>query len=128
MNEKLEEVRKCKIESDKLLLDTEIILMITSLVFFLVSILIGMFVEIEISYKILLIITATTLFVISCAFALRIEQIAGYYRCKCGHKYIPTYGSVFLAPHIGRTRLMKCPECGKSCWHKKVLDNVSEEE
>lgn len=51
-----------------------------------------------------------------------IEQQAGYYKCaECGHHYKPTYRSVVLAPHIGRTRKMRCPECGKKSYHKKVL-------
>ena len=45
---------------------------------------------------------------------LKVEQIAGYYECgKCHNKYIPTYKSVNLAPHLGRTRYMKCPKCNK---------------
>jgi transcriptional regulator with XRE-family HTH domain/DNA-directed RNA polymerase subunit RPC12/RpoP len=53
---------------------------------------------------------------------LKVEQIAGYYECgKCHNKYIPTYKSVNLAPHLGRTRYMKCPKCNKKSWNKKVL-------
>ena len=29
--------------------------------------------------------------------------------------------AVFLAPHWGRNRYMKCPHCGKRGYHKKVL-------
>lgn len=54
--------------------------------------------------------------------ALKIEQVAGYYECnECGHKYVPTYKAMNLAPHMGRTRYMKCPECGKKSWQKKVI-------
>ncbi len=57
-------------------------------------------------------------------FALRIEQKAGYYECKnCGHIYTPTYGQVFIAMHVNRTRYMKCPHCGKRSWQKKVISN-----
>ena len=56
------------------------------------------------------------------AFALRIEQTAGYYECAaCGHRYVPTYRAVNMAMHMGRTRYMKCPACGKRSWQKKVL-------
>lgn len=59
---------------------------------------------------------------IATPFMIRIEQIAGYYECrKCGHKHIPKYGSVFMAMHMGRTRYMKCPECGKRSWQRKVI-------
>jgi len=54
--------------------------------------------------------------------AVGIEQKAGYYECReCGHRYVPKYGRTFFAPHMGRTRYMKCPECGKRSWQKKVL-------
>ncbi len=55
-------------------------------------------------------------------FALKIEQIAGYYQCaECGHKHVPTFGAVFMAMHFGRTRHLRCPKCGKKSWQKKVL-------
>ena len=62
------------------------------------------------------------LFFLGCFYAIRIEQTAGYYQCKaCGHTYVPTYKAVNLAPHAGRTRYMRCPNCGKKTWQKKVL-------
>ncbi|MBR2934625.1 MAG: hypothetical protein IKB79_03500 [Oscillospiraceae bacterium] len=54
--------------------------------------------------------------------SLKIEQIAGYYRCgNCHHKHVPTLKAVFCAAHMGRTRYMTCPKCGKKSWQKKVL-------
>jgi Zn finger protein HypA/HybF involved in hydrogenase expression len=54
--------------------------------------------------------------------AVGIEQKAGYYECqKCHDRHIPTYWQTNLAMHIGRTRYMKCPECGQWSWQKKVL-------
>ena len=45
-----------------------------------------------------------------------------YYECaECGHRYVPHYKNVFWAMHFGRTRYMKCPECGKRSWNKKVI-------
>ena len=53
---------------------------------------------------------------------VRMEQVAGYYACKeCGHRYVPTYRTVAMAPHMGRTRYMRCPQCEKKSWQKKVL-------
>lgn len=61
-------------------------------------------------------------FMICVCFALSIEQKAGYYECaRCGHRYVPTYRSVFLAMHVNRTRYMKCPECGERSWQKKKI-------
>ena len=54
--------------------------------------------------------------------AVGIEQKAGYYECqKCHHRHVPTYWQTNLAMHIGRTRFMKCPECGQRSWQRKVL-------
>ena len=59
---------------------------------------------------------------VGACFALKIEQVAGYYECReCGHKYVPTYKAVNLAMHMGRTRRLKCPNCDKISWQKKVL-------
>ena len=55
-------------------------------------------------------------------FALKIEQVAGYYECqKCGYRYVPTFKAVNLAMHMGRTRKMRCPKCNEKSWQKKVL-------
>ena len=62
------------------------------------------------------------IFVFSAHYALVIEREAGYYACpECGNRYVPELSAVYLAPHIGRTRKMRCPKCGKRCWQKKVL-------
>ena len=54
--------------------------------------------------------------------ALKIEQVAGYYECKCcGHRYVPSFRSVNLSMHMGRTRYMRCPECKEKSWQKKVI-------
>lgn len=68
-------------------------------------------------------ITFAIVMIVGVAFvAVGIEQKAGYYECKeCQHRYVPTYWQVNLAPHVGRTRYMKCPECGKKGWQSKVL-------
>lgn len=72
---------------------------------------------------------ATTMFIagflimmVAFFFALKIEQVAGYYQCaKCGHKHVPTFKAVFLAMHMGRTRHLRCPKCGIKTWQKKVF-------
>ena len=53
-----------------------------------------------------------------------IEQQAGYYECAdCGYRYKPSYMHALMAPHIGRSRKMCCPKCGKKNYHKKVLSD-----
>ncbi|WP_141768240.1 hypothetical protein [Streptococcus gallolyticus] len=72
--------------------------------------------------RVLLIVAGSVIFAVGIGNAVKIEQTAGYYECpNCHNKYVPTYQSVFWAPHMGRTRYMKCPECGKRSWQKKVL-------
>lgn len=61
-------------------------------------------------------------FITGIFFAVKIEQLAGYYECKkCKHKYVPEFKDVILATHMGRTRYLKCPRCQKKSWHKKVI-------
>ena len=83
---------------------------------------IASFLEMADWLRIVLIISGFIPCMIGVLFALRIEQIAGYYECqKCHHKYIPTYSSVLWAMHINRTRYMKCPKCNQRSWNKKVI-------
>ena len=74
-----------------------------------------------------LIVFALVMIVAVAFIAVGIEQKAGYYECQnCHHRYIPTYWQTNLAMHMGRTRYMKCPECSKWSWQKKVLSKEKE--
>lgn len=116
------EMKKQKEEADKRLLKMEIIIGVLSTLIFLVLAFVASFVEMENWIRVLLISFGFISFIIGMHHALKIEQTAGYYECaKCHHKYVPTYKSVFLAMHSGRTRYMKCPKCNKKSWNKKVL-------
>lgn len=125
-NEKLEqnllEMVKQKEISDRRLLKMEIVIGITVTLFYIILIFVASFVEMPYWVRILLICVGIVPFLIGILFAVRIEQVAGYYHCeKCGHKYVPTYKSVLFAMHINRTRYMKCPKCGEKSWQKKVI-------
>ena len=62
------------------------------------------------------------LFLPPCFYALKLEVSVGAYKCKnCGHEIVPTYKQALNAMHMGTTRYLKCPECGKRTWCKKVL-------
>ncbi|MBR0351045.1 MAG: DNA-binding protein, partial [Clostridia bacterium] len=62
------------------------------------------------------------IFLFGMHYCLKIEKTAGYYECEhCHHKYFPEYKIVFLAPHIVRTRYMRCPHCNEKSWNKKVI-------
>ena len=120
--ERILELQKEKEESHKLLLTTEIIMMSAIFILFLSLIFFASFAPILDWLRVTIIISATVLIFVITFFALKIEQVAGFYECgKCHHKYVPTYKQVNLSMHFGRTRFMKCPCCNKKSWSKKVV-------
>ncbi len=126
------EMTKQKEESDKRLLHAEIAIGITGTLFFFAMLGFGIYIiykdESLMWLGIVLMVVGLLIFFGACFLALRIEQKAGYYECKhCHHRYVPTYKQMNLAPHMGRTRYMKCPKCGKKSWQRKVL-SLNEEE
>ena len=113
---------KLEKEKDKQLLNLEIVIGYFSSLTFLILIFVASFVEMPSWLRLLLILFGSIMFAIGVGKAIKIEQTAGYYECgECHHKYVPEYSSVFWAMHMGRTRYMKCPECGKKSWQKKVI-------
>ena len=122
MEENLIEIAKLKEEKDKQLLTLEYALGFSASITFLTLIFVASYIEMTELLKIILIILAFIIFMVGCFYSIKIEQIAGYYKCgNCDYKYIPKYKSVFFSPHMGRTRYMKCPKCNKKSWNKKVL-------
>ena len=116
------EMIKQKEQADKRLLNLEVFIGVTVSVIMFTTILLSAFAQIPDWVRILLIVLGIVPFAIGIAYALRIEQTAGYYKCaKCGHRYVPTYKSVLMAAHINRTRYMCCPQCHQKSWQKKVL-------
>ena len=119
------ELVKEKEKADKRLLTMEIVIGIVSTAFLFAMIGIGtVFMTTGAQQWIfwLLFGIGMAQFIVCMMFALKIEQVAGYYECReCGHRYVPSYKSVNMAMHMGRTRYMKCPKCGKRSWQKKVL-------
>jgi transcriptional regulator with XRE-family HTH domain len=130
-NEKLEqqllEAIKQKEEADKRLLTLEWVIGIFSVVILFVPILFAAYFPMEDWLRVVLIFAGFIPAIIGFAFAIRIEQIAGYYECRhCGHKYVPSTKSIWTSMHMGRTRYMKCPKCGKRSWQKKVISKDRE--
>ena len=116
------ETMKQKEQSDKRLLIMEVLLGISGLLPLLAVTIIIIIVPMEEWLATVIELASLVPFVIMLPFLIRIEQTAGYYECReCSHKYVPTFKKVFWARHIGRTRKMKCPNCNKKAWHKKVL-------
>lgn len=122
LEENLIEMTKLKEQKDKQLLNLEILIGVLSSLVLLVNVFLASFLEMEDLLRIILIVLGIIPFAIGMYYALKIEQLAGYYECpNCNHKYVPTYKSVCFSQHVNRTRKMKCPKCGKKTWQKKVL-------
>lgn len=128
-NQKAEEnllaMKKQKEAADKRLLTMEIVIGGISLIFLFAMIGVGTYLmTLEKPMWIFWVLFGVGLvqFLVAMGFGLKIEQTAGYYECQqCHHRYVPKYSSVFFAMHVNRTRYMKCPQCGKRSWQKKVI-------
>lgn len=125
-NEELEknllEAVKQKEQADKRLLRLEVVIGVICVLVLLTACIVAAYVELEEWQRILIVIAGLVPLIIAFPFMLKIEQVAGYYECKeCGHRYVPTLKQINLSMHMGRTRYMKCPNCGKKSWQKKVI-------
>lgn len=121
MENRLLELVRDKEQADKQLLRLETVITLLVSAIMLALIIVASFVAMPDWARIVLIVVGFIPFVIGIVFALRIEQTAGYYHCeKCGNRYVPAWNSVVWSVHIGTTRYMKCPKCGKKSWQKKV--------
>ncbi len=116
------EMAKQKEEKDRMLLKMEIIAGILCVIpILLVAVLINI-ISLKEWQEGLIVLSSCIPFLIFMPTLIKIEQKAGYYECReCGHRYVPDFKSVFWALHMGRTRKMKCPKCGKKSWQKKVI-------
>jgi transcriptional regulator with XRE-family HTH domain/DNA-directed RNA polymerase subunit RPC12/RpoP len=122
LERKLVELIREKEESDKRLLRMEIVTGIMSVLPLIVATVVANVIPMEEWLGGLIVGICLIPLLIATPFMIRIEQTAGYYECaECSHRYVPRYGSVFLATHMGRTRYMRCPACGKKSWQKKVI-------
>lgn len=125
--ENLLEMRRQVEEKNRQLLRTEYLIVIPVVAMGLVLILVAGLVEMSSVWRGTLIFFAVAMIVIFAFIAVGIEQKAGYYECqKCHNRHVPAYWQANLAPHIGRTRYMKCPACGKWSYQKKVLTKGDE--
>lgn len=111
--------------ADKRLLRLEVVMMVIASLFLLTMLLTAVFITKKSLLSFGFIGLGLVTFVIASLFALRIEQVAGYYECrKCGHRYVPAYWNVNKAMHMGRKRYMKCPKCGEKSWQCKVVGEI----
>ena len=122
-NEKLLiELTKAKEDADRRLLAMEIVIGSLSVFILLASCVLAAYLTIDEWIRIVIIAVGFVVALVGFLFAMRLEQVAGYYECgNCGHRYVPTYKDAMMAMHMGRTRYLKCPECHKRTWNKKVI-------
>ena len=74
-------------------------------------------------WQLVTIIGVCVVFLIPCFYALKLEVSVGAYKCKnCGFEIVPTYKEALNAMHMGTTRYLKCPNCNKRSWCKKVIN------
>ena len=98
------------------------VIMIISMTALFAGILIAAFLMPEGVWQVVTILGICILFLIPCFYALKLEVSVGAYKCKnCGHEIVPTYSEALWAMHRGTTRYLKCPECNKRTWCKKIL-------
>ena len=120
--ERLLDMLRQKEQTDKRLLTLEIFVGVTATVTLFVLIAVASLVTMADWLRVLLIAIAFVLFLAGCFCALRLEQVAGYYECRvCKHRHVPTYKAMQNAPHMGRKRYMRCPNCHQKSWQKKVV-------
>ena len=98
------------------------VIIIISVISLLAGIIISSFLIPEGIWQFIIIIGIGIVFLIPCFYALKLEVSVGAYKCKnCGFEIAPTYSEALRAMHIGTTRYLKCPECKKRTWCKKIL-------
>lgn len=98
------------------------IIMSVSLIALLTGLCITAFLVPEGIWQVVTILGLCIVFLIPCFYALKLEVSVGVYKCKkCGCEIVPTYTEALFAMHMGTTRYLKCPNCKKRSWCKKVI-------
>lgn len=120
--ENLLEMKRQQEEHVKLLLTLEYVIGFSCSITFIVLMFVAAYLVKQPLWQGLLIAFAIAEFAVGMRFGMKLEREAGYYECPyCGHRYVPESVPFWFAMHMGRTRYLKCPECGKRGWQKKVL-------
>jgi transcriptional regulator with XRE-family HTH domain/predicted RNA-binding Zn-ribbon protein involved in translation (DUF1610 family) len=129
LESKLVKMVKEKQKADKTLLRLEVVVGVLSTIILLAPIIVAALLPanaVKDWQRVIIILSGVIPAFVGLFYATRIEQVAGYYECKrCGYKYVPSYKAVSMAMHMGRTRYLKCPNCGKKSWQKKVISKDS---
>ena len=98
------------------------VIMIVSIISLISGIFVARFFVPEGVWQLIIVLGLCIVFLLPCFYALKLEVSVGAYKCKnCGCEIVPTYFQALNAMHIGTTRYLKCPECNKRTWCKKVF-------
>ena len=109
-------------QKNKIIWATMWVIMGVSMIALLAGLFIAAFFIPEGIWQLVTIVSLCVVFLIPCFYALKLEISVGAYKCKnCGHEIVPTYSEALWAMHSGTTRYLKCPNCNKRTWCKKVL-------
>ena len=120
--ELLLEMSKILEYKNKTIWTTMWVILTVSLIGLLSLIFIARFLITDETWQIITILASVVVFLIPCFYALKLEVSVGAYKCKnCGNEFVPTYSQALNAMHMGTTRYLKCPKCGKRTWCKKVI-------
>ena len=116
------EMVKQKEAHDRQLLRLEWVIGILSVIIILAPAFLASFIPMEEGLQAIIALSGFVPGLIGLGFAMNIERTAGYYECNCcKHRYVPSTGAMYMSMHMGRTRYMRCPECKKWSWQKKVI-------
>ena len=108
---------------NKIIWNSMWVIMIVSMVALFAGIFLCYFLIPEGVWQVVAILAITIIFLIPCFYALKLEVSVGSYKCKnCGCEIVPTYQEALWAMHRGTTRHLKCPNCKKRTWCKKVIN------
>lgn len=108
--------------NNKMLLSLENVIGFSCSISFMVLVFAACFAVENVFWKIFMIIAGAAIFMVGICYAVKLEHDAGYYECpNCHTRYVPSMKTVVFAPHIWRSRKMRCPHCGRKSYHKKVL-------
>ena len=120
-------MRQSEERSNKAMLRLEVVIGVISGLAMVICIMAAAFAGVSDTWVGILVAFGGIQFLVGAMFCFYIEKAAGYYECaECGHRYEPDFIPSMFAPHMGRTKHMRCPKCGKKSWQKKVLTRETE--
>ncbi len=73
--------------------------------------------------RVLLVVIALILMLLGLLIITSIDYNLGVYECKfCKHRFKPTLKAYIMGPHMFTSRKLKCPNCGKKSYCKRIYD------